>query len=285
MQRRQKRKAPAEVPVPRLMMKQVHPKRPAQGTAKDCEAEKPLFADAAQALFGLSLVYTHGKKQDKAHNGEPQKIQLHALSALSAVGLNILFGLCLGPAGLLLRGLFGGLGLLLFLLFGLCAGGLFGRIVGAHKAFRAIAYKVLSAGGFKRFDNELSLFRALPLQKGALHGLFMEALCNIHALHGDGVNAGIVHTGGDGAGGGIKVLHLLGLAAGLVEKFRQSNRVFKAAARVRAHQIGNDVLLLAVTVVESAVLIHELLVHIDMRLAHVIENGVDAVLGGDFELA
>ena len=54
---------------------------------------------------------------------------------------------------------------------------------------------------------------------------------------------------------------------------------------MRGHEVGHDVLLLGKARVHFFILFHEALVHVDVRLAHVVENAVDAVLGRDLELA
>ena len=74
-------------------------------------------------------------------------------------------------------------------------------------------------------------------------------LRNIHTLHRARVNFRVPHTGGQGAGGGVEVLHLLGLTACFVEKYRQIHRVIQRTAGVAAHQIGNQILLHAVLLV------------------------------------
>ena len=52
-----------------------------------------------------------------------------------------------------------------------------------------------------------------------------------------------------------------------------------------AHEVGNDILLLGKLGVELLILLEKALVHLDMRLAHVVEHRVDAMLRRDLELA
>ncbi len=113
----------------------------------------------------------------------------------------------------------------------------------------------------------------------------MKGLCDVHGLHRQGVYSRVIHAGRYSAGRGVKVLHLLGLAASFVEVFRQCDGVGKRAARMRGHEVRHDVLLLGKARVHFFVLFHEALIHVDVRLAHIVENAVDAVLGRDLELA
>ena len=53
----------------------------------------------------------------------------------------------------------------------------------------------------------------------------MGAAWDVHRRHGPGVQAGIVHTGGEGTGGGVEVLDLLWLAAGSVQPLGQGDGV------------------------------------------------------------
>ena len=108
---------------------------------------------------------------------------------------------------------------------------------------------------------------------------------HIDPLHGGGINAGIVHTGGDGAGSGVEVLHLLRLAAQPVQILGQGHRVLQGAAGVGTHQIGHHILLLGIAVVQAAVTVHELLIHPDVGLAHIVQHRVDAVLRRHLQLA
>ena len=113
----------------------------------------------------------------------------------------------------------------------------------------------------------------------------MRRLGNVDRLHRARVDAGVVHARADRAGGGVKILHLLGLAAAAVEILREGHGIGERAAGVRAHEVRHDVLFLIILVVELTVFVHEALVRADVGLAHIVEHGVDAVLGRDLELA
>ena len=140
-------------------------------------------------------------------------------------------------------------------------------------------------GAAEGLQHQPPLFRPLPLHQGPLHGLLVGIGGDVDRLHGPGVQAGVVHTGGQGAGGGVEVLNLLGLTAGAVEPLGQPHRVVQSAARVRGDEVGHQVLLLAVLPVESLVLLPELLIDLHMGLSHVIQHPVDTVLRGHLELA
>ena len=62
----------------------------------------------------------------------------------------------------------------------------------------------------ERLNDRAAVFRLVILQQGALVEFFLRALGHIDRLHRLRIKAGIEHTGGVGAGGGVKVLHLLG---------------------------------------------------------------------------
>ena len=136
----------------------------------------------------------------------------------------------------------------------------------------------------QRLNDEPTLVRPAPLQQRALHILFVRRLGDVDRLHRARVDAGVVHAGADRAGRGVEILHLLGLAAAAVEILRERHGVRERAAGVRAHEVRHDVLFLIILVVELAVFVHEALVRADVGLAHVVEHGVDAVLGRDLEL-
>ena len=129
------------------------------------------------------------------------------------------------------------------------------------------------------------LLRPLPLEEGPLQLLLVGIPGHIDLLHGPGIQAGVVHTGGDGAGGGIEVLDLLGLTAGLVQPGGQGDGVVQGAARVGGHEVGHQELVLAVLLVQPLVLLLELLIGPDVGLAHVVQHMAHAVLGGHLQLA
>ena len=54
---------------------------------------------------------------------------------------------------------------------------------------------------------------------------------------------------------------------------------------MRGHEIGHNVLILGAAVVHAGVLVHEFFVHADVRLAHVVQNGIYAVLRRHLKLA
>ena len=187
------------------------------------------------------------------------------------------------------RGLFSAaVDLTVFALGRLGFGGLGGFAPVGHRADETVfpeADQILAPGLVQRLNDEPALVRPAPLQQRALHVLFVRRFGDVDGLHRARVNAGVVHARADRAGGGVKILHLLGLAAAAVEILREGHGVRKRAAGVRAHEVRHDVLFLIILVVELAVFVHEALVRADVGLAHIVEHGVDAVLGRDLELA
>ena len=78
-----------------------------------------------------------------------------------------------------------------------------------------------SAG--KRLHHQAVIFRIAILNEGALQSLFVGILRHVHGLHGQGVQLGVVHTRGQRAWRGIKILHLLRVVAHIAHIFGQLN--------------------------------------------------------------
>ena len=123
------------------------------------------------------------------------------------------------------------------------------------------------------------------MQQRTLHRLFLRCFRDIYRLHRARVDAGVIHRGGQRAGGGVEVLHLLGHVADAVEVLREHDRVVERRAGVRAHQIRHKILLAAELLVDACITFAELLVDVKRRLAHIIECIVAHVLRRDLELA
>ena len=102
----------------------------------------------------------------------------------------------------------------------------------AHEAILAEADQILAPGLVQRLNDEPALVRPAPLQQRALHVLFMRRLGDVDRLHRARIDAGVVHARADRAGGGVKILHLLGLAAAAVEILREGHGVGERAAGV-----------------------------------------------------
>ena len=67
LRRGEQRKAPAEVPMPRLMMKHVHTEQPARRAAERGKDEQRLFAHAPPVRDGKALINTHKAEEHRAH--------------------------------------------------------------------------------------------------------------------------------------------------------------------------------------------------------------------------
>ena len=158
-------------------------------------------------------------------------------------------------------------------------------VEGADEAVPAIADEILPPGLVQRLRHQAAQFRPLPLEEGPLQGLLVGVPGHVDLLHGPGVDAGVPHAGGEGPRRGIEVLDLLGLAAGPVQKLRQLHRVGEGAPRVAAHEVGDDVLLQAVALVEALVLLLKAQIHVEVGLAHVVQHPAGAVLRGHLQLA
>ena len=134
-------------------------------------------------------------------------------------------------------------------------------------------------------QDQAALFRAFPLEQGPLELFLVGRFGDVDGFHRPGVQAGVIHAGGQGAGGGVEVLHLLRLAAGLVDPLGHGDGVGQRRAGVGGHEIGDQELVHAVFLVEPLVLVPELLIGLDVGLAHGVQNVGHAVLRGDLELA
>ena len=123
------------------------------------------------------------------------------------------------------------------------------------------------------------------LEQRPLEGLALGGLFHKYRLEGVGVEAGVEHTGADGAGGGVKVLDLLGPHVVFVEVLGQIDRVLEGAARVAGHEVGHQVLLFARLLAQLVELILELVKDLDGGFAHIGQGVGGAVLGGHLQLA
>ena len=126
---------------------------------------------------------------------------------------------------------------------------------------------------------------ASPLQQCPLQSLLVGTPGYIDLRHIPGVDARVVHTGGEGPRRGVKVLHLLRQMPGPVQKLRQTHAVPEGAARVGRHEVGHKVLLLVICLVETLVLAPKPLKHIEMGLAHIVQHRGNAVLRSHLQLA
>ena len=80
---------------------------------------------------------------------------------------------------------------------------------GTDQAFGAGADEIFPVGSNQGFPHQIIVFGIAVLDQCPLHGLFVGIRGNIDLVHGSGIQAGIVHDGGEGRGGGIEILHLL----------------------------------------------------------------------------
>ena len=120
--------------------------------------------------------------------------------------------------------------------------------------------------------------RDVAEQKRLLQTLFPVASRNIYFLSGKRVDPSIVHTGGEGARGGGKVLHLLDHELVSPEKNGQFDHIAKGATRMPGHEIRNH----AMPFPEASALASETgekrLEGINPRLAHAGKNPVNGML-------
>lgn len=85
-----------------------------------------------------------------------------------------------------------------------------GGLFGADETFGAVADEVLASRLGQCLAHKRRVLRAIILQKGALKLFFVIVGGDVHLFHIEGIDACIVHDGGRGSRGGVKVLHLFG---------------------------------------------------------------------------
>ena len=103
----------------------------------------------------------------------------------------------------------------------------------------AVANEVLPARLVEGLQHQGTVLRLAPLHESPLEGLVMGCLGDKHRLHGPGIQTGVPHAGGQGAGSGIKVLDLLGHVALLVEPLGQLDRILQSAAGMGGDEVGD----------------------------------------------
>ena len=113
----------------------------------------------------------------------------------------------------------------------------------------------------------------------------MGAAGYIHRLHGPGVQASVIHHRGERRGSGVEILDLLRHIAHVPDKFRQLHRLAKGRAGVGGHEVGHQVLLQMVLLIQGKIPGGKLLVNGVFGLTHFGQNGVRHVLRGHLQLA
>ena len=156
---------------------------------------------------------------------------------------------------------------------------------GPDQALGPGADQILPVGFQQRFFHQIVVLGVPVLDQRPLHGFFVGVRGDVDLLHGPGVQAGIVHDGGQGGGGGVEVLDLLRVVAHLPDVFRQFDGLLQRGAGVAGHEIGHQILVHAVLLVQGEILVHELIIDGVAGLAHFGENRVGNVLRGHLELA
>ena len=151
-------------------------------------------------------------------------------------------------------------------------------LIGPDQAFRTESDQVGAARLAQRLDHQVVVLRVAILDEGALQRLLVRAFRHEHALHGARVHAREVHGRGHGGWRGVEVLHLLGIEPHVAHVFRQLDCLVERASGVRRHQIRHHELLQSASVVGLLEQLHELLVHLMLRLAHHAEYGIGNVL-------
>lgn len=119
---------------------------------------------------------------------------------------------------------------------------------------------------------QIIIFRVFDLQQSPLHLFFLISAGDIYRLHGSGIQARIVHTGGYAARCGVKILHLLRIQVVIPQKFCQHYCVFHGASRVRRHQVGHQILFFAQLAVDLLKFLGKPLINLRGGFAHILKN-------------
>ena len=145
--------------------------------------------------------------------------------------------------------------------------------------------EVLPASQFQGLAHQGVIFGVARLQQRPLHGLVLRVPGHEHRRHIPGIQAGVVHGSGQGAGGGIKILYLFRVEPVLPQVAGQVDGLVEAAARVGGHEIGHQILLLAVFFRQGVIFAAEVVVHIGKGLAHIVQHPGADVLRRHLQLA
>ena len=95
---------------------------------------------------------------------------------------------------------------------------------GPYEAPSVIADQIFSPGLYESLPDQLVIFRVPVLDQRPLHGLLVGIHWNVHLLHGPGIQACVIHTGGDGGRRGVEILDLLRHIAQIPEVLCQLHR-------------------------------------------------------------
>ena len=136
----------------------------------------------------------------------------------------------------------------------------------------------------QRLEDQLPVFGEEILEQRPLHRLFLGGARDKDRLEGIRVHPGVEHAGRDGAGGRVKVLHLLGVDVVFLEEEGELDRLLQGAPRVGGHEVRDEVLLLPELFGDAVEFVGKGAVGLDVGLAHRVEDGVCAVLGRYLEL-
>ena len=96
------------------------------------------------------------------------------------------------------------------------------------------ADQILPVGSHKGFPHQVIVLGIAVLDQRPLHGLLMGIRGHIDRPHGAGIQTGVIHGGGQGAGGGIEILHLLGRVSVLFEAERKLEEKLKKSEEEKA---------------------------------------------------
>ena len=107
----------------------------------------------------------------------------------------------------------------------------------------------------------------------------------VDVLHGARVKPGVVDAGTHRRRGGVEVAHLLGVVSQIAAELGQLDGIFHRGPRVRAHEVGHHVLLLATRTRGLLELVDKALVDVVRGLAHHTQHVVAHVLGRQAQLA
>ena len=134
-------------------------------------------------------------------------------------------------------------------------------------------------------EDGAAVFRQVPEEEHPLPELLLRGAGALHRLQRVGVEARVVHFGGEGHGRGGKVLHLLQAEAEVLGLYGEGGHVLVRAAGMRGDEVRDNLLAQPCLL---AYLVEELLETAELAeagLSHQLQDGRGGVFRGHFESA
>lgn len=135
-----------------------------------------------------------------------------------------------------------------------------------------LGYECVEVVAAEGVDDVAALVGAVEEEEASLVGFVSGCACDVEWLHGGGVDAGVVHLGGEGHGCGCEVLDLFEAVAHLFEVEGELGHVFEAAAGVGADEVGDELVAEACVAAYFAEAAFGFAEEVEGGLAHEVED-------------